>query len=190
MKTTDRTAIYASDSANWRTPPKLIEKLVDEIGVPFSWDLAATKASAVAASYCGPDHEHDYQRNGLHFPGSMPLSGRRLTLAPAWLNPPFSRRFKLPIEPWLQLCVRLSGHAGDPFRWTVYALIPSRTDTVWWHRLVLPYASEIRSIKGRIRFLDDATGEPRSSAPFPSALVVYRPGCLLNGPRVGSWDFR
>ena len=48
-------------------------------------------------------------------------------------------------------------------------LLPARTDTRWFHDLVIPKASEIRFIKGRLRFGDATTG-----APFPSMLVIYR----------------
>lgn len=46
-------------------------------------------------------------------------------------------------------------------------LIPSRTDTRWWHEHVMQ-AHEIWFIKGRLKF-DDAKG----SAPFPSAIVIF-----------------
>jgi len=48
-------------------------------------------------------------------------------------------------------------------------LIPARTDTRWFHELVLPYASEIRFVRGRLKF-----GDAKNSAPFPSMIVVYR----------------
>lgn len=54
-------------------------------------------------------------------------------------------------------------------------LIPSRTDTRWWHDYVLPIpplvrgADEIRFLKGRLRF-----GDAKNSAPFPSVVVVFR----------------
>lgn len=48
-------------------------------------------------------------------------------------------------------------------------LIPARTDTRWFHELVLPKASEVRFIKGRLKF-----GDATNSAPFPSMLVIYR----------------
>jgi site-specific DNA-methyltransferase (adenine-specific) len=47
-------------------------------------------------------------------------------------------------------------------------LLPSRTDTRWWHEFVMK-ADEIRFIKGRLKF-----GEAKHSAPFPSAIVIYR----------------
>ena len=47
-------------------------------------------------------------------------------------------------------------------------LIPARTDTRWFHDMVLPYATEIRFIRGRLKF-----GDAKNSAPFPSMLVIY-----------------
>lgn len=49
-------------------------------------------------------------------------------------------------------------------------LIPSRTDTQYWHEYIFPYASEIRFVKGRLKFSDS-----KDSAPFPSAVVVFKP---------------
>lgn len=48
-------------------------------------------------------------------------------------------------------------------------LLPARTDTKWFHDIVLPNASEIRFIKGRLRF-----GDAENSAPFPSMLAIFR----------------
>lgn len=47
-------------------------------------------------------------------------------------------------------------------------LVPARTDTKWFHELVLPQAKEIRFIKGRFRF-----GDAKHPAPFPSMVVVF-----------------
>ncbi len=49
-------------------------------------------------------------------------------------------------------------------------LIPARTDTRWMHQIVLPYAKEIRFIRGRLRF-----GNAVNSAPFPSMVVIFEP---------------
>lgn len=51
---------------------------------------------------------------------------------------------------------------------TVVFLVPSRTDTAWWHDYCMQ-ATEIRFIQGRLKF-DDKKGE----APFPSAIVIFR----------------
>lgn len=47
-------------------------------------------------------------------------------------------------------------------------LVPARTDTRWFHELVLPNATEIRFIKGRLKF-----GDAKNNAPFPSMIVVF-----------------
>lgn len=51
---------------------------------------------------------------------------------------------------------------------TVVLLIPSRTDTSWWHSYCMK-ATEIRFIKGRMKF-----GDSKHNAPFPSCLVIFR----------------
>lgn len=51
---------------------------------------------------------------------------------------------------------------------TVVAIIPSRTNTNWFHENVLPKATEIRFIKGRLMF----PGFSRQS-PFPDMIVIY-----------------
>jgi hypothetical protein len=52
---------------------------------------------------------------------------------------------------------------------TIVLLIPSRTDTRYWHDYVMR-ANEIRFIKGRLKFDDQ-----KYNAPFPSAIIVFKP---------------
>ena len=47
-------------------------------------------------------------------------------------------------------------------------LIPARTDTKWFHKFINK-RSEVRFIKGRLKF-----GESQNSAPFPSMVVIFR----------------
>ena len=75
-----------------------------------------------------------------------------------WLNPPYGRE----IGKWMQKACETGNKGG-----LVVCLIPARTDTKWWWDWVL--AGEITFIKGRLRF-----GNAPSSAPFPSAVVVFR----------------
>lgn len=78
-----------------------------------------------------------------------------------WLNPPYDAT----LAKWV---AKASAEAKEGA--TVVCLIPARTDTRWWHQYVEGKA-EVRFIKGRIRFV----GAP-FNAPFPSCLVVFRPG--------------
>lgn len=50
----------------------------------------------------------------------------------------------------------------------VVCLLPARTDTKWFHEFIYN-KSEIRFINGRLKF-----GGSKSSAPFPSMVVIFR----------------
>jgi site-specific DNA-methyltransferase (adenine-specific) len=52
---------------------------------------------------------------------------------------------------------------------TIVFLLAARTDTKAFHDYILPYASEIRFIKGRLKF-----DEHKNAAPFPSMVVVFK----------------
>ena len=50
----------------------------------------------------------------------------------------------------------------------IVLLVPSRTDTKWFHKYCLPNAKEIRFCKGRLKF-----GFSKNSAPFPSMIIIF-----------------
>lgn len=75
-----------------------------------------------------------------------------------FVNPPYNQ-----IELWL-----LKGLEEWKKGKIVVFLIPSRTDTKWWHAFIMQ-ADEIRFIKGRLKF-----GKSKNVAPFPSCLVIYK----------------
>jgi phage N-6-adenine-methyltransferase len=77
-----------------------------------------------------------------------------------WMNPPYGAE----IPRWVQKAFEASLYGA-----TVVCLLPARTDTRWFQQYVLPFA-EIRYLPGRQRF-----GESGNSAPFPSAVVIFRP---------------
>lgn len=83
-----------------------------------------------------------------------------------FVNPPYGRE----LPKWIY---------KDFEQWqqgkTVVFLIPSRTDTRWWHDCCMK-ATEIRFIKGRLYF-DDGDGR----APFPSAIVVFKGDKVASG---------
>jgi phage N-6-adenine-methyltransferase len=72
-----------------------------------------------------------------------------------WMNPPYGRD----IGKWMK-----KAHESEA---TVVCLVPARTDTKWWHDYAMK--GEITFIKGRLKF-----GSAANSAPFPSAVVVFR----------------
>lgn len=89
-----------------------------------------------------------------------PLGGSggldRMWGSPFFMNPPFSE-----IGKWIK-----KAHNESMDGKTGVLLIPSRTDTRWWHDYVMT-AKEIRFIKGRLRF-----GDAKHNAPFPSCIVI------------------
>lgn len=75
-----------------------------------------------------------------------------------YVNPPYGREIGL----WLK-----KGFEESRKGKIVVMLIPSRTDTKWWHDYAME-AKEIWFVRGRLKFDDQ-----ENSAPFPSAIVVF-----------------
>ena len=75
-----------------------------------------------------------------------------------WMNPPYGRT----IGNWMKKAYESSLEGA-----TVVCLVPARTDTNWWHDYAMK--GDIEFIKGRLKF-----GGSKNSAPFPSAVVVFK----------------
>ena len=135
---------------DFRTPRAFIKWLEERNGRPFNLDAAASEENAICANY------YDKQSNGL----LNTWSGQ------VWVNPPYGRA----IGEWLNKCaIEIQRKEVD----SIWVLIPARTDTIWFHELVMPHAYLVYLIKGRINFNHDTTVEGKN-APFPSMLIVYR----------------
>lgn len=78
-----------------------------------------------------------------------------------WMNPPYGRKIGL----WVRKAYETAVSGGG----TVVCLLPARTDTAWWHDYAMK--GEVRFIRGRLKF-----GGSKNSAPFPSAVVVFKGG--------------
>jgi phage N-6-adenine-methyltransferase len=76
-----------------------------------------------------------------------------------WMNPPYGRT----IGSWIRKAFE-SAKLGA----TVVCLLPARTDTRWWHDYC--QRGQVEFIRGRLKF-----GGHKNSAPFPSAVVVFKP---------------
>jgi phage N-6-adenine-methyltransferase len=74
-------------------------------------------------------------------------------------NPPYGR----PLLLWMAKAWEASQTTAE----LVVCLVPVSTDAEWWHE----YATrgEVRFLRGRLKF-----GGSRNTAPFPSALVIFR----------------
>ena len=75
-----------------------------------------------------------------------------------WMNPPYGRT----ISKWMKKAYESSLTGA-----TVVCLVPARTDTNWWHDYAMK--GDIEFIRGRLKF-----GGSKNSAPFPSAVVVFK----------------
>lgn len=89
-----------------------------------------------------------------------------------WCNPPYGTQ----IGKWVE-----KGYHEARRGATVVMLIPARTETAYWHDYVM-HAAEIRFVRGRLRF-----SGYKVNAPFPSAVVVFRPG-WFGVPRISAID--
>jgi phage N-6-adenine-methyltransferase len=76
-----------------------------------------------------------------------------------FMNPPYGREIGL----WMKKAFDSSNEGV-----TVVCLVPARTDTKWWHAYAVK--GDVTFLQGRLKF-----GNASASAPFPSAVVVFRP---------------
>ncbi|USZ59950.1 phage N-6-adenine-methyltransferase [Lactiplantibacillus plantarum] len=141
-------ALFTSNKEDWETPQDFYDRL--NAKYHFEWDLAASDDNAKCSCYFTRDDnslEQDWEK----------LSGN------LFLNPPYGRELKL----W----VKKVATTGLKDKQTLVMLIPSRTDTSYWHDYIFNHA-EIKFLRGRLKFeVDGISGD---SAPFPSALVIYK----------------
>ena len=143
---------FSSKSIYWSTPQWLFDALEKEFG--FTIDVCANAENAKCKRYFTEDD------NAL-----MKDWGPEV----CWMNPPYGTE----IEKFMA-----KAHGASLSGATVVCLVPSRTDTKWWHKYAMKH--EIRFLRGRLKF-----GNATDAAPFPSALVVMRPDkfALVSGHR-------
>lgn len=82
-----------------------------------------------------------------------------------WMNPPYGYG----IKDWVR-----KAYTSSLRGCLCVCLLPARTDASWWHDYVMK--GEVRFIRGRLKF-----GGSKTNAPFPSALVIFRPQVDLIG---------
>ena len=80
-------------------------------------------------------------------------------------NPPYGRA----IADWVRKGYEESRKPDT----TVVMLIPSRTDTAYFHDWIFGKASEVIFLRGRLKFTDE-DGNGEDAATFPSAVIVWR----------------
>ena len=143
------TVMFSSKSNEWTTPQEFFDKLNEEFN--FNLDPCSTDENHKCDRYFTKKQDGLKQDWG---------GGKRV-----FVNPPYGTE----ISKWVEKSYR----EGIKDNTLVVMLIPARTDTKYFHDFIL-HRSEIRFIKGRLKF-----GDGKNSAPFPSMLVIFR-GAKLN----------
>jgi site-specific DNA-methyltransferase (adenine-specific) len=133
-----------SQTDDWATPRALFDSLNEF--AQFDLDVAASSTNHLCEDWFGLDHPDESRRDGL----TADWYGH------VWCNPPYGRG----IKDWV---LKATKHYDF-----VTMLLPARTDTKWFHDLVLPNA-EVTFVRGRIKF-----GNGLSPAPFPSMIVEFQ----------------
>tara|TARA_R110002074_G_scaffold22954_9_gene69727 strand:+ start:262 stop:735 length:474 start_codon:yes stop_codon:yes gene_type:complete len=135
--------MFSSKTGEWSTPQDFFDKLNWRFG-PFDLDPCATIHNTKCQNFFTAA-EDGLTKNWEGFA--------------SFINPPYGRG----IESWIKKGYEESRKEGTK----VVMLIPSRTDTKYWHQYVMK-ADEVYFVKGRLKF-----GDSTNSAPFPSAVVVF-----------------
>lgn len=147
---------YMSESSEWATPPAMFAELDKEFH--FTLDPCATADNAKCQKFFTKADD------GL----SKSWANERV-----FMNPPYGRE----IGHWIRKAYLETSAL-------VVCLIPSRTDTRYWHEYCMK-ANEIRFIEGRVKF-----GDGCQPAPFPSCVVVFTVGRSNNRLHWTAGDLR
>jgi len=132
--------LFTSNTPEWATPQAFFDKLNLEFN--FTLDPCATKENAKCKKF------YTKEDNGLV---------QSWDNENVFCNPPYGRVLK----DWVKKASEVRGGV-------VVMLIPARTDTKYFHEYIYG-KSEIRFIKGRLKF-----GDSKNSAPFPSMIVIFK----------------
>ena len=136
--------LFTSDSSEWETPRKLFNELNRYFD--FTIDVASTDDNALT-------HRHYTKANSAF--------DHKWKDERCFMNPPYGRD----IKQWVQKAAEEAKHNGA----LVVCLLPSRTDTHWFHDYAIN--GNLIFLKGRLKF--EFNGQPMGSAPFPSMICLF-----------------
>jgi site-specific DNA-methyltransferase (adenine-specific) len=136
-----------SKTDDWATPIDYWTILNDLY--KFDVDAAASQSNKLCEKWFGLDHHDPLRTDGL----KSEWDGNEI-----WINPPYGRI----IGEWIA-----KAHIESNSK-NITMLLPSRTDTKWFHSLLNQDGISIEFIKGRLKF-----GNSKVAAPFASILVRF-----------------
>ena len=138
---------FSSNNSDWETPPDFFDRLRGEFR--FTLDVCATRENTKCKAFYTPELNALTKRwHRMVRPDGW-----------AWMNPPYGRE----IVKWVQKAA-----CESRFGLNIVCLLPARTDTKWFHNYVFGTCTELRLVKGRLKF-----GGHDNSAPFPSMVAIY-----------------
>ena len=143
MDSNTKLVMFSSKTGMWATPQEFFNKL-DWLFGPFDLDPCACEDNAKCSKFFTEADD------------GLSQSWEGFT---SFVNPPYGRG----IDKWIKKAYDESRKENTK----VVMLIPSRTDTKYWHNYVMK-ADEVHFVKGRLKF-----GDSENSAPFPSAVIVF-----------------
>lgn len=131
---------FSSETDLWATPQKFFNAY--NLAYGFDLDVCAIESNAKCARYFTPE-----------------MDGLRQPWAPhvCWMNPPYGRE----VGKWVHKAYEESLRGA-----IVVCLLPSRTDTCWYHNWCKK--GYIEFLQGRLRF-----GDSKTNAPFPNMVVIF-----------------
>ena len=134
--------MFSSEDETWSTPQDFFNSLNNEF--KFTLDPCCSVETAKCSKF------YTEKEDGL----IQDWQGETV-----FCNPPYGKN----IKDWVKKCYFES---KKPLT-TVVMLIPARTDTSYFHDFIYN-KSEIRFIRGRLKF-----GDSKNGAPFPSMVVIF-----------------
>lgn len=147
--------LFTSNSEHWCTPKKYIQLIQNNFG-EIHLDPCSNKYSSVNAK-----HELSLEKGQDGLQADWSSFGGLV-----FVNPPYGRK----ISKWTNKILHEAGKGVE-----IIALLPSRTDTKWFHDEVIPASTALVFVEGRISFINGSTGLKTNPATFPSVFVYYGP---------------
>lgn len=146
--------MFSSISNEWETPTPLFTKLNEQF--QFTLDPCCTIENKKCLKF------YTIETNGLSQSWKSEI---------VFCNPPYGRE----IGKWVEKCYNECKHNDV----TTVMLIPSRTDTKWFHNYIYN-KHEVLFLKGRLKFINrmlpswnEYNDFKISPAPFPSMLILF-----------------
>ncbi len=153
--------LMSSERQDWETPMSFVKLVEKKINKTFDLDV------------CTYDHTTKAPKWFTEADDALTKEWSEPT---CWMNPPYGGA----LPTWLKYAYEQSQKHNN----TIVCLIPSRTDTAWFHDWAAK--GEIVFLRGRIKF--EQQGEITGTPAFPSMIVIFdksRPPRTFN-----TWEWK